>query len=237
MVFVIVAFAVIGFYIAHKVKQAANNPVYAMAKLAVAANPDLETVSSDDSAGTITIHDRKTGKTGTLKFDAARKTMVMVDENGKTTSMRFDPDKKQLIMSDDRGKTATITADEKAGNIEIKGPDGTVKMGATAEKAPDWVPVYPGSTPQGTFAVSDDKNATGTYVFSTKDTVDKVLGYYGDSLKGAGFKISTTTSNSDGKVSGVVRGSTEGDARIVIVTAGSDDTDGTKVSVSYSNKK
>lgn len=236
MVFLIVAFAVIGFYVAHKVKQVANNPVYAAAKFAVATNPDLETVSSDDSAGTITIRDRKTGKTGTLKFDAARKTMIVIDENGKTGTMRFDPDKKSLIVTDERGKTATITADEKAGNVEIKGPDGTMKMGATAEKAPEWVPVYPGASPQNTFSLSDDKNSSGTYVFTTKDAVDKVLGYYGGSLKGAGFKISTTTSNSDGKVSGVVHGSTEGDAKNVIVTAG-DDTDGTKVSVSYSNKK
>src|SRR5579864_6091784 len=79
-------------YFVHKVKQAANNPVYAAAKFAVAANPDLETVSSDDSTGSITIRERKTGKTVIMKFDPASKTMVVTDENGKTASMRFDPD-------------------------------------------------------------------------------------------------------------------------------------------------
>jgi hypothetical protein len=236
MVLMIVAFAAIGFYAAHKIKQAASNPVYAAAKFAVAANPDLETVSSDDSGGTITIRDRRTGKVGTLKFDPVHKTMVVIDENGKTSSMRFDPDKRSIVMTDDRGKTASITADAQGGNVEMKSADATVKIGSGADKAPDWVPVYPGAAPQNTFSANDDKAMTGSYVFTTKDAVDKVLTYYGDTLKSGGFKISSTTSDTDGKISGMVSATTEGDKQTVLVTAGGD-TDGTKVSVSYSNKK
>jgi hypothetical protein len=236
MVFIIVAFAAIGFYAAHKIKQAASNPVYTAAKFMVAANPDLETVSSDDSSGTITVRDRKSGKVSTMKVDADKRVMVVTDENGKTVTMKLDTARNRLVMTDEHGKTASITADAQNGNVEIKSPDGTVKMGAGADKTPDWVPTYPGSTPQNTFSASDDKSSTGSYVFSTGDTVDKVLGYYGDSLKSAGFKISNTTSNTNGKVSGMVSGTSEGDKQTVLVTAG-DDTDGTKVSVSYSSKK
>ena len=236
MVLVIVAFAAIGFYVAHKVKQAASNPVYAAARLAVAANPDLETVSSDDSSGIITVRDRKTGKVSTMKIDPEKRVMVVTDEHGKTVTMKLDTARNRLVMTDDQGKTASITADAQAGNIEVKSADGTVKMGAGADKAPDWVPVYPGTTPQNTFSASDDKNVTGSYVFTTKDAVDRVLTYYGDTLKSAGFKVSNTTSNSNGKISGMVSGNTDEDKQTVLVTAG-DDTDGTKVSVSYSNKK
>jgi hypothetical protein len=236
MVLIIVAFAAIGFYAAHKIKEVASNPVYAAAKFAVAANPDLETVSTDDSRGTISIRDRKTGKVGTLKFDAARKTMVVIDENGKTSSMRFDADKKAIVMTDDRGKTASITADAQGGNIEVKSTDGTMKIGSGADKAPDWVPVYPGTTPQNTFSASDERTATGSYTFATKDSVDRVLTYYGDTLKSSGFKISNTTSNTNGKITGMVSATTDGDKQTVLVTAG-DDSDGTKVSVSYNNKK
>ena len=231
-----VSCAAIGFFIAHKARQFAENPVYSAAKFAVAANPDLETISSDDSSGTIKIRDRKTGKVGTLKFDAASKTMVVIDENGKKASMRFDADKKTIVMSDDQGKTATITGDGQAGNIEIKGPDGSMKIGANADKAPSWVPVYPGVTPQNTFSASNDSVANGTFVFTTKDDVGKVLSYYGDTLKSGGFKVSTTTSNNDGKNSGLVTGNNDGEKQTVVVTAG-DDTDGTKVSVSYTVKK
>ena len=61
--------AVIGFYAMHKVKQAGfdselmkKNPGYAAAKMAVTMNPDTEIVSSNDSAGTIVVRDKKTGK-------------------------------------------------------------------------------------------------------------------------------------------------------------------------------
>ncbi|HLW53207.1 MAG TPA: hypothetical protein VKW06_10230 [Candidatus Angelobacter sp.] len=235
-VLIIVAFAALGFYAAHKIKQAAGNPVYAAAKFMVAANPDLETVTSDDSSGTITVRDRKTGKVSTMKVDPDKKVMVVTDENGKSVTMKLDTAHNKLVMTDEHGKTASITADAQSGNVEIKSQDGTMKLGAGADKAPDWVPVYPGAAPQNTFSASDDKSITGSYVFTTKDPVDKVLGYYGDTLKAGGFKISNTTTNSNGKVAGLVSGSTDGDKQTVIVTAG-EDTDGTKVSVSYNSKK
>jgi uncharacterized protein RhaS with RHS repeats len=222
-------------YFVHKVKQAADNPVYAAAKFAVAANPDLETVSSDDSTGSITVRERKTGKTVRMKFDPASKTMVVTDENGKTASMRFDPDKRSIVMTDDQGKTASVTADAQGGNIEVKSPDGTVKIGASADKAPDWVPVYSGVTPTNNFSAHDANSMAGSYNFVTSDPVDKVLSYFGDSLKSGGFKVSTTTSNSDGKVAGLVSGTNEGDKRTVVVTA-STENDGTHVNVAFNAK-
>lgn len=228
--------AALGFYFAHKAKQFASNPVYSATKFAVAANPDLETVSSNDSAGTITVRDRKTGKVSTLKIDAEKKIMVITDENGKTVTMKLDTARNKLVLTDEQGKTASITADPQAGNVEIKGPDGTLKMGAGSDKAPDWVPVYPGATPQATFSASDDKTEAGSFTFTTKDSVEKVLAYYEDSMKSAGLKISNTTSVSDGKASAMVSGSTDGDQRTVVVIAG-DDTDGTKVNVKFSSRK
>src|SRR5262245_37963053 len=61
IVVLVIVVVIVGFlFVAHKVKQAASNPVMTAAKFMVAANPDLETVSSDDN--TIVVHDRKTGK-------------------------------------------------------------------------------------------------------------------------------------------------------------------------------
>lgn len=235
VVLIVVVSTAIVFYGVHKMKQAAANPVYAAAKFAVAANPDLETVSSDDAAGSITVHDRKTGKTVIMKFDPAHKTMVVTDENGKTASMRFDPDKKSIVMTDDQGKTASITADPQGGNIEVKSADGSMKLGANADKAPDWVPVYPGVTPTNNFSANNANSMTGNYTFTTSDAPDKVFSYYGDTLKSGGFKVSTTTSNTDGKVSGMVNGSTDGDKRSVVVIAGTE-ADTTHVTVTFTAK-
>ncbi|MGA2003567.1 MAG: hypothetical protein ABSG70_09305, partial [Terriglobales bacterium] len=83
--------AVLGFYAMHKVKQAGfdsdlmkKNPGLATAKMAAAMNADVEIISSDDNAGTITVRDKKTGKVTTMKFDPQKKAMVITDDKGNT---------------------------------------------------------------------------------------------------------------------------------------------------------
>lgn len=243
VVIITLAFVGIGYFAVHKIKQAGldpdlmkKNPVLAVAKLTVATNPDLETVSSDDSSGTIVVRDKKTGKTSTMKVDPEKKIMVVTDENGKSVTMKLDPANNRLVMTDDQGKTATISADAKAGNVEIKGPDGSMKFGTSADKAPDWVPAYPGSNPQGGLSISNAGEQGGTFSFVTSDSAEKVLSYYGGALKTAGFKVTTTTSNSDGKVGGLVSGQDDSQKRTAtfIVSTGND---GTHVGATYSEKK
>ena len=216
--------AVLGFYAMHKAKQAGfdsdlmkKNPGLATAKMAVAMSPDTEIVSSDDNAGTITVRDKKTGKVVTMKFDPQKKAMVITDENGKTTSM-------------------TMTGEGANASMEMKGPEGTMKIGNSSDKTPDWVPVYPGSSPQGTFSASRGAEQTGSYTFVTKDPADKVISFYGDSLKSGGFAVSNMTSNSDGKVGGMVSGEDKGNKRAVVVSLGTEN-DGTRVNVTFSIKQ
>jgi hypothetical protein len=216
--------AVIGFYAMHKVKQAGfdsdlmkKNPGLAGAKMAVTMNPDTEIVSSDDNAGTIVVRDKKTGKVVTMKFDPQKKAMVITDENGKTTSL-------------------TTTGEGANASMEMKGPEGTMKIGGGSDKAPDWVPVYPGSSPQSTFSASSGAEQTGSYMFVTKDPADKVIAFYGDSLKSAGFAVSNMTSNSDGKVGGMVSGEDKANKRAVMVSLGTEN-DGTHVNVTFSIKQ
>jgi hypothetical protein len=215
--------AVIGFYAMHKMKQAGfdsdlmkKNPGLAGAKMAVALNPDAEIVSSDDNAGTIVVRDKKTGKVVTMKFDPRKKAMVITDENGKTSSL-------------------TATGEGANASMEMKGPEGTMKMGSGADKAPDWVPVYPGSSPQTAFSASTAEEQSGSYTFVTKDAADRVISFYGDTLKSAGFAVSNMTTNSEGKVGGMVSGEDKASKRAVVVSLGSED-DGTHVNVTFSIK-
>ncbi len=218
-----VSCAVLGFYAMHKVKQAGfdsnlmkKNPGLATAKMAVAMSPDTEIVSSDDKAGTIVVRDKKTGKVVTMKFDPQKKAMVITDENGKTTSM-------------------TMAGEGANASMEMKSSEGTMKMGSGSDKAPDWVPVYPGSSPQNTFSASSGAEQTGSYTFVTTDAADKVISFYGDTLKAAAFTVSNMTSNSDGKVGGMVSGEDKANKRAVMVTLGTED-DGTHVNVTFSVK-
>jgi hypothetical protein len=254
VVLVVLGITAVTYYAVHKVKQFADNPVLTAAKFMVAANPDLETVSSDNN--TIVVHDRKTGKNATMKIDPEKKTMVLTDDQGKTTTWKLDPqrnslvitdetgktatvtaDKNSLVMTDATGKTATISADSQAGTVQMTGPDGnTVKIGANAEKAPAWVPVYPGATPQSTFSASSAKEQSGTYAFVTADAPDKVLDYYEGALKSGGMKTSNAINKINGQTSGWVTGSNDSQKRSVMVTVGMQN-DGTHVAVVFSNKE
>jgi len=216
--------AVIGFYAMHKIRQAGfdselakKNPALAGAKMAVAMNPDIEIVSSDDNAGTITVRDKKTGKTTTMKFDPQKKSMVITDEKGQTMSM-------------------TATGEGANAGLEMKSSEGTVKIGASSEKAPDWVPLYPGSSPQNTFSANSNGEQTGSYTFTTSDAAEKVIAFYGDALKSGGFTVSNMTTNSAGKTGGMVSGEDKVSKRSVVVSIGTEN-DGTHVSVTFSVKQ
>jgi len=230
--------------VVHKAKQSGldpdlmqKNPALAVAKLAVTANPDVQMVSSNDSAGTMVVRDKKTGEVLNLKFDPEKKSMVVTDENGKAVTFKADTQNSKLQVIGPDGKTAaTITADAQAGNVEVKGPDGSFKMGANADKAPSWVPAYPGVSAQNVFSASSGGDQSGTSGFVTQDSVDKVLSYYGSSLKSGGMTISTTTTNSDGKLGGLVSGEDSARKHTVMVTAAGDK-DGTHVSVTFSAKQ
>jgi hypothetical protein len=216
--------AVIGFYAMHKVKQAGfdsdlmkKNPAFATAKMAVTMSPDVEIVSSDDNSGTIVVRDKKTGKTTTMKFDPQKKSMVIIDENGKSVSM-------------------TTTGEGADSGMEMKSSEGTVKIGANADKAPDWVPSYPGSSPQSSYSATNAGEQSGTFAFTTSDSAEKVIAFYGDNLKSHGFTVSNMTTNSDGKTGGMVTGEDKANKRTVLATIGSDN-DGTQVSVTFTSKQ
>ncbi|SRR5579871_2218189 len=79
----------IGFYALHKVKQMGfdpdlmkKNPGLAMTKMAASLHPDMDVVSTNDSAGTITMRDRKTGKEATFKVDSDKGTLVIQTDEG-----------------------------------------------------------------------------------------------------------------------------------------------------------
>ena len=211
-----------GYFLMHKARQAgldsgllSSNPAYAAAKLAATMNPDVETVTSDDSSGSITVRDKKTGKTTTLKFDPDKKTMVVTDENGKESTVR-------------------VNTDGDKGAVEVQSSDGTMKFGATASnQMPAWVPVYPGSSPQGTFAAQTKDGNQSTFAFKTKDAPAKVMSYYQDQLKSGGFTINMTTNTPQG---GLVMAEDGGKTRSVMLTV-SGSGDGTDVSVTSIEKK
>ncbi len=211
-----------GFLIMHKAKQAgldsgllSKNPAYAMAKMAATMNPDVETVTTDDSSGTITVREKKTGKSTTLKFDPDKKTMVVIDENGKEATVR-------------------VNTDGDKGTVEVQSADGNMKFGASASnQMPAWMPVYPGSSPTGTFSSQTKDGSQSTFTFKTQDAAAKVMSYYQDQLKSGGFSINMATNTPQG---GMVMAEDGGKTRSLMITA-STSSEGTDVSLTAIEKK
>jgi hypothetical protein len=160
----------------HKVKGyaelAKKNPALAAAKLMVAANPNVEIVSEDDNAGTITVRDKKTGEEITMNAEDIK--------NGR------------LKFSNKKGEEVTFEGSGKPGKegFKIESSKGTMTFGgAEGEAPPAWVPTYPGGK---TIATSREKTAegfTGTFSFQTGDPVEAVTTRYETELKAKGFDV------------------------------------------------
>ena len=174
-----------------------RNPAIAMVKMATAVNKDLEMVSSNERTGTVTMRDKRSGKTVTYKYDQ---------------------DTHQLQIVGDNGETVTMSGDGNKGTMTVQTNEGTVKYGAQAGSAPSWVPVYPGTTPQVTLSSQSKDGNTTNFSFKTSEGAGKVLDYYQAQLKSAGFHVTTVASGDEG---GMVSGEDEGKKHTVVVTVGS----------------
>lgn len=205
-VLIVILFVGAGLFVAKKVTDSGvdtallqRNPVLAAAKMAVALNPDVEVVDTDEDKGVLTIREKSTGKTITMNAEDIK--------NGK------------LSFSDD----------ETGGKVSIGVDD--------AAKLPEWVPAYPGSKPEGTFSATGGDGEGGMAHFKTSDAGPKVLAFYQDALKKAGYKITATMSGVGGEGSGgMIAGENAATKKSVMVTLSSS-SEGTDVAVTYGRKR
>jgi len=171
-------------FIANKAGQFARkverNPALAITELMAAHNPDVDVVSVDEGKGRITVRDKKTGKTMTMNFADAQKGKFVFEQDGQKMAVEAH-------------------GDGTAGSLEVKSGDASMRLGTGSEKLPDWIPAYPGSAPQGTFSMHDAKEASGSFQFSSTDSIERVVRYYEEAFKKTGMKVSTNSLQTDGK--------------------------------------
>ncbi len=204
---------------AHKVKSMAQDfqahPETAAVKMIVAMNPDLELVSTDEAAGKVTIHNKKTGETVTMNMSDVK--------NGK------------FSFSTPQGE-GSMTFDQQAGKMEIHGANGEVAQIGGAAQLPDWVPAYPGGVPQGVYSASDASQSGGTFGLTTADSVDDVFAWYKSQLESAGYKVTETHYSGPQGNGGMVAGESADGKRTVTFTLATDSGQ-TRVAGVYSEKK
>jgi hypothetical protein len=167
---------------------------------------------------------------------------VMASLNPDVEVVGIDENRGMITIKDKKtGKTITMNAEDvKNGKLTFSDESTGQKVtfgAASAVKLPDWLPAYPGSKPEGTFSTSGEGNDGGMAHFKTGDAGSKVLSYYQDALKSAGFKITSTFSGDSGNSKGgVLTAEDTGNRRNVMVTVGSGD-EGTEVALTYGTKK
>lgn len=215
----IIAVMLLSYFVWNKAKEFEGNPAFAIAKMMVSANPDVELVSADEEKGLITVKDKKTGKVVTVNMDDI--------QNGKIT---FKEDGKDEVTLEAKG-------DAEKGALEVKSAEGTARFGSgSVDKLPDWLPVYPDTKLEGTYSAQSKDGESGGFHFVTKDTPNKVLTFYQEGLERAGLTVTTNMVQQSGKsTGGMAAGEDSNKKRTALINAGVGD-DGTRVTVVFTTK-
>jgi hypothetical protein len=218
---VVVMFA-IGYMAKRQLDKFEDNPAMAAATLAVKLNPDLELVDSDAEKNTLTVKDKKTGKVVTLSAEDIKEGKFTVTTDEGTTTLDMD-------AKGEDGGAMTVTNE--------KGEVATFSSGGDAPKnLPAWVPTYPGGTATGSYDATANNERSAAFGVTTTDSVDDVLAFYEEKLKGQGLEVQKTTFDSNGQKGGSVTGTTSDQKRTVSILVGSSD-EGTQATVTFTEKK
>lgn len=140
LVLVVICVFVFGWFAAHKLKQAGidgdlmrKNPTLAAARIMVAANPDIEMVSTDEGKQEITVRDKKTGKVYTMSFEDAKNGKFTMKEDGKTTltvggKAKFPSWVPDYPNSEPQGAFSASGAEGDSGTFSFKTKDPSDKV-------------------------------------------------------------------------------------------------------------
>jgi hypothetical protein len=159
-----------------------ENPVVAAAKIIAAANPDIELVEADEENRVVTFRNTKTDEVYTIDFEDIEEGKISFYSDEESFSLELETDE------DEEGRL-TITTDEGTASF------GT---GTAIGDMPSWVPVYPGTTPEGAYSAETDEGRSGAYTITTDDEVEDVLDYYVFELEKRGFEIVNRATSNEG---------------------------------------
>jgi uncharacterized protein YneF (UPF0154 family) len=223
VILVLIVVMVGGFFVARKVQDVAAdfeaNPAMATAKMIVKLNPELEEVSTDEDAGTITVRNTKTGEVITVNFEDI--------EDGK------------FSFTTDDGEISIDASEMDEGSLKVTNEEGEVVLstgGAVSEDIPSWVPIYAGGEPTSRHTMKTEQEQTGGFEVETSASVKEVLDFYQGALKDDGYEVSVNTFSQDNSEGGMVNGSHGEKGRNVVVIINSEDGGPTKVVVSYTER-
>jgi len=221
VVMVAAALLVIGMIAAKKFKDVAgdfkDNPEMAAARLIVKMNPELEEVSADEQAGTITVRHTKTGEIVTVSI-----------QDLKEGRIKFTTDEGEVSVE--------ASGDAEQGTLSVSRGDQTWQMKTgvdTVGDIPAWVPVLPGSEVDSPHVVQSEGKTSGGFQLRSTESVEAATAFYRERLQADGFEVSVNTfSMGEAESGSVVTGST-GDGGRTLTAMIRTEEGATRVVVSY----
>lgn len=222
MVLAGIAFVVLSMFVFKKAKDFSeefqDNPVPTMAKTIAALNPEIDYVGSDDENETVTFLNKKTGEEITVDYQDVKQGRLTFTSGDNTVAFDAGGD------GDGQGGTMSITTAEGS---------ATYGVGVAMESFPDWVPVYPGSKPQGLGFAQTPQGDHGSYSIDSDGSLEVLVDYYVGAFEKAGLKVISQTTAGDGSL--VTLGSDDSTRGAAIL--GSTKDGKAQVVVSYNQKK
>lgn len=201
-------------------KEMETNPDAAMVKAAEVAlrlNPEVDVLSSDPAAGTITVREKKTGKEVTFNLEDIKAGKFSITADGEKTNIDID------------------ATGENGGQMKVVTDQGTAVFGAGGGKTPEWIPSYPGGRTEGLANIEAKGEKSGTYTLRTADAPDAVTAFFETQLKAAGFEVQKASMSFNGAPSGTLTATAEEGKRQLSITAAAQDGE-TQALVTYSEK-
>lgn len=198
-------------------KEMESNPDAAAVKaaeLVLRLNPEVDVLSSDPAAGTITVREKKTGKEITFDLEDIKAGKFSITADGEKTNVDID------------------ASGENGGQMKVVTDQGTAVFGAGGQ-APDWIPSYPGGRTEGLANIEANGEKSGTFTLRTADTPDTVTAFYEARLKEAGFEVQKASMSFNGAPSGTLN-ATAGKRQLSITAAAQDGE--TQALVAYNEK-
>lgn len=226
IIIVVVALISGGLFLSKKAKEAGldaellrKNPAVAAAKVAVAANPELELVEVDENARTVTIRNKETGETLTADFE--------------------DIEKGRISFKTEEGEM-TIQTDESGARAEIKDEEGetqTVEFGASPDKSkiPGWIPLYEGEL-TAVYTTSAGESRTGSFSIETGAGVEEVRDFYVPRLEDQGLSVKTSSFETAGTRMINLSASDENNKREITVHIQQEEEGKTTIAIQYRMK-
>lgn len=203
-------------------KKVGDNPTLAVAEAVVRANPDLEVVSSDSEAGTLTIKNTKTGEVVTMNAKDVEDGKITFTTKDGTTTFDASQDGKD-------GGSVKVTND--------KGEQTTFMAGQGApQNMPSWIPTYSGGDIQGSYDASTAEGRSAAFTVTTSDPVDKVAEFYESQLKGNGLSVQKNTMEANGQKTVILAATSSDEKRTAMVSVSTSEGK-TMASVNFNEKK